>query len=171
MGATSAARQKELEQLKKMEAETAAAKAKEQQEIVRKQAELDALDKQIAEMKARLGSGSARSTDSLDSVVAMVEQKEAQARHLEELRKQHEEEEAKRQQEMERLRKQAELDRINKVTADVAKFQKVAASQYGQDLKSIAWDGLIAAYPEAEMIKRFDIESFKALGVCRTFEA
>jgi hypothetical protein len=157
---TSVARQKELEQLKKAEAEAIAAKQKEQQELARKQAELDALDRQIAEMKNRLGSGTARSTDSLDNMVAMVEQKEAQAKKLEELKQQREAEEFKRQQELERLKQATAAKRLEQIKTDVAKYQKVAASSYGQDLKGAAWDALIGSYPAAKEAERYDVDAF-----------
>ncbi|MGB4600646.1 MAG: caspase family protein [Trichlorobacter sp.] len=158
--ATSAARQKELEQLKKAEAEAAAAKQKEQQELARKQAELDALGRQIAEMKSRLGSGTARATDSLDTMVALVEQKEAQAKRLEELNQQRETEEHKRLQELEYLKQAAETKRLNQIKTDVAKYQKVAASSYGQELKGTAWDALISSYPAAKEAERYNIDAF-----------
>ena len=160
LSGTSVARQKELEQLKKAEQAAAVAKQKEQAEITRKQAELDVLDKQIAEMKGRLGSGAGRSSDSLDAILAMVEQKEQQAVRLEELRIQRESEEKKRQQEIERLRLAAAVKRVNQIKADVAKYQKVASSKYGQDVKGTAWDALLTTYPEAREANRYDVNSF-----------
>lgn len=162
LGTTSAARQKELEQLKKMEAEAAVAKQKEQQEIARKQIELDAVDKQIAEMKARLGTGSARSSDSLDAMLAMVEQKESQAQRLEELRRQREAEEQKRQQDIERLRQEAVQKSIEQLNADLNKFLKIASSKFGQDLKDGAWAALLAHYPAAKDVKRYDLDALVA---------
>ncbi len=158
----SVARQKELEQLKKVEAEAAAAKQKEQAEIAKKQTELDALDKQIAEMKGRLGSGAARSSDSLDAMVAMVEQKEQQAQKLEELRRQREAEELKRQQEIERLQQEAITKNIDQIKVDLAKYQKVVSSKYGQDLKIAAWDALLVTHPEAKDVSRYDVVAFLA---------
>ena len=163
LGATSAARQKELEQLKKAEQEAAVAKQNEQQEIARKQGELDALDKQIAEMKSRMGSGTASSTDSLDSVVAMVEQKEAQARRLEELRTQRKTEEAKRQQDLERLRIETFDKRVSQIKTDLAKYQKVVSSQYGADMKTVAWDAMLTSYPEAKEVGVGDVDRFLVL--------
>lgn len=160
LGATSVARQKELEQLKKAEQESFAAKQKEQVEIAKKQAELDALDKQIAEMKARLGSGVARSGDSLDTIMAMVEQKEAQARHLIELRRQRKTEELNRQQEIERLKKEAIEKRTNQIKADIAKYQKIASSEYGKEFKETAWRALVNNYPEARGVAFGDIDNF-----------
>ncbi|NJD39221.1 MAG: DUF1566 domain-containing protein [Geobacter sp.] len=161
--ATSAERRKELEQLQKAEAEAAAAKTREQQELARKQAELDALDQQIADMKNRLGSGTARTTDSLDTVVALVEQKEAQAQRLEQLKQQREAEERKRQQELEQLKQAAEKKRLEQIKADVAKYQKVASSKYGQDLKGTAWDALVRNYPAAKGVKQYDLDALLAL--------
>ncbi len=159
LSAGSAARQKELEQLKKAEAEDAAAKRKEQAEIAKKQAELDMLDKQIAEMKSRLGSNAARSSDSLDAIVALADQKAEQGNRLEELRKQREADEQKRQQEIERLKQEAIKKRNDQILADVAKYQKVAANKYAQDMKDVAWDALITTYPEGKEIVRFDVNA------------
>ena len=163
ISAASVARQKELQQLKIAEQEAVAAKQKEQQEIARKQAELDTLDKQIAEMKGRLGTTAARSSDSLNTLLAMVEQKEIQARRLEELRGQREAEESKRQQEIERLKQEAIIQRNNRIKSDVDKFQKIAHSPYGKDLKDSAWDALISNYPESKNIMRYDLDAFLAI--------
>jgi hypothetical protein len=73
---TSATRQQELERLRKAEQEAEAAKQREQAEIAKKEKELAALDKQIAEMKGRLGTSAASSDDSLDQIIALVDQKE-----------------------------------------------------------------------------------------------
>ena len=158
--AGSAARQKELDLLRKAEAEAAEAKKKEQAEITKKQAELDSLDKQIAEMKGRLGSGSARSSDGLDALVVMAEQKTEQGKHLEELRRQREAEEQKRQNEIERLKREALEKRATRIIADISKYQKIADNQYTQDMKSAAWDALIATYPEAKGVQQFDVDAF-----------
>ena len=160
--AGSAARQKELQQLKKVEAEAAAAKQKEQAEIAKKQAELNSLDKQIADMKARLGTNAARSSDNLDALLAMAEQKAEQGKRLEDLRRQREAEEQKRQQEIEQLKQEAIKKRNDQILADVAKYQKIADNQYAQDMKGAAWDALISAYPEVKNTARFDKNAFLA---------
>lgn len=162
LSTTSATRQKELEQLKRMETEAAAAKQKEQQEIARKQAELDLLDKQIAEMKGRLGTATARSSDSLDAMLAMVEQKESQVQRLEELRRQREAEEQQRQQDIERLRQEAVLKNIKQLNTDLNKFLKIISSKFGQDLKDGAWDALFVQYPAAKDVKRYDLDALVA---------
>ena len=123
-------RQKEFEQLKKMEEEAVEAKKREQAELSRKQAELDALDKQIAGMKSRLGTSSEKSSDSLDAIISLAEQKEQQGERLEELRKQREDEEKKRQEEIARLKKKAIAKRAGQIKTDLAKYQKIARSKY-----------------------------------------
>jgi len=98
-------RQAELERLKKLEAEDARKKEKEQAEIAKKEKELAALDAQIAAMKGKLGTSAAGPNDNLEQMLAMVEKKEADARKIEELKRQREAEEAKRQAEINRLKK------------------------------------------------------------------
>lgn len=71
-------RQKELEQLRKIDAEAGEVNQKEQTEIAKKQTEVDELDRQIVEMKGRLGSGAACSSDGLGQIIAMADQKEVQ---------------------------------------------------------------------------------------------
>ena len=155
----SAARQKELEQLKKAETEAAAAKQKEQTEIAKKQSELDTLDKQIAELKGRLGSGATNSRDSLDTLVTMVEQKEQQEIRLEELRQQGEAEESKRQQEIVRLQQESITKRTENIKADLSKYLKVVSSKYGHEVKDSAWDSLVAVYPEVKEVSRHDMDA------------
>jgi formylglycine-generating enzyme len=165
----SAARQKELEMLRKAEAEAAEAKKREQAEITKKQAELDALDKQIADMKGRLGSGAARGDDSLDQLMVLADQKEEQGKRLEELRQQREAEERKRQAEIEQLKREALEKRRGQIEADLAKFKKIAAKKYAQDIKPTAWKTLVASYPEASSVPQYDEKAFrKALGLDAT---
>ena len=163
----SATRQQELERLRKAEQEANAAKQREQAEIAKKEKELAALDRQIAEMKGRLGTAAARSNDSLDQILALAEQKEEQGKRLEALRQQRETEEQRRQQEIERLRWEAREQRASQVNADLAKYQKVASSKYAGDLKISAWQAMVANYPEAKA-KVGDIDGFlTALGLTR----
>ena len=159
----SAIRQKELEQLKRMEAEAEVAEQKEQAEIARKESELAELDKQIAQMKERLGAGAVKTGDSLDAMLAMVQQKEEQAKRLEELRRQRENEERKRQEEIARLKREDDAKRIEQLKEDFAKYQKIAHSQYGQEIKGAAWAALVAPHPEAKGVPQGDDGSFLAV--------
>ena len=165
---TSATRQKELEQLKRAEQEADAAKKREQAEIAKKEKELAALDKQIAEMKGRLGTSKAHSDDSLDQILALADHKEQQGERLEALRKQRKAEEEKRQQEIARLKQDALEKLAQQVNIDLAKYEKVATSKYAGDLKASAWKAMVANYPEARQVKVGDVDRFlAALGLTR----
>ena len=168
LSTVSQSRQKELEQLRKVEQEAEVAKQKEQAEIAKRERELAALDKQIAEMNNRLGTSSARSSDSLDSMLAMVERKEEQARHLETLRQQREDEENKRQQEINRLKKEALNKRAAQIKIELGKYEKIVGSPYGKDMKTAAWSALVTGYPEAKEVTEGDVKGFLAmLGLAR----
>ena len=157
------ASQKEFEQLKKAEADANATQKKEQAEIAKREAELAELDRQIAEMKGRLGSGMTRSSDSLDAILAIAEQKSDQGKQLEVLRQQRIGDEKKRQVEIERLKREAQAKRAEQLKIDIAKFQKIAANQYAQDMKGTAWDALVATYPEGNDVDRYDVNAFLAV--------
>lgn len=159
------ARQKELEKLKKAEADAARAKEQEKAEIAKKEADIDTLDRQILEMKRRLGAGAAQHGDSLDSILALAQQKEDQGKKLEELKRQQEEEECKRKQVIAGLRKEANLKRKDQVMTDLHKFKKVSQFMYAQDMVASAWDALVATYPEAKGVPQGDLDKFlEALG-------
>ncbi len=155
-------RQAELARLQKLEAENAKQKEKEQAELAKKEKELAALDSEIAAMKSRLGSGAAGNDDSLDKMVAMVERKEADARKLEKLRKQRQAEEAKRQAEIAQLKKDAEAKRKAEIEADIAKFEKIANSEYGKDMVPTAWKSLTIKYASAEGIQNIEVGNVRA---------
>jgi Uncharacterized protein containing caspase domain len=168
MTGASAARQKELEKLRKAEQEAIVAKKQEEAEIEKKKKELAVLDKQIAEMKGRLGTSTAHNDDSLDQILALAEQKEEQGKSLEALRQQREAEERKRQQEIERLRQDALEKRAVQVNTDLAKYQKVASSRYAGEMRDAAWQAMVANYPEAKNVKVGDVDGFLvALGLAR----
>ena len=156
----SATRQQELERLRKAEQEAEAAKQREQAEIAKKEKELAALDKQIADMKGRLGTSAASSDDSLDQIIALVDQKEEQGKRLEALRQQREAEEQMRQQEIERLRQEALNKKAKQVNADLTKYEKVASSRYAGEMKGAAWKAMVANYPEAKQLKVGDVNGF-----------
>lgn len=162
----SATSQKELEQLRQMEQEAVRAKQTEQAEIAKKEAELATLDRQIAEMKSRMGNGAARNSDSLDHIIAMAEQKEVWGNRLEELRRQREAEEKKRIQEISRLNNHSSAKRAAQIKTDLAKYEKVASSRYAQDMKRSAWRSLVVSYPEAKAVAMGDTKGFlTALGL------
>ena len=161
LAADSQARQAELERLRRMEADAAKTKEKEQAEISRKEREVAELDAQIAAMKSRLGTSAAGAQDSLQGMLAMVEQKEKEATQLEELRKQREGEERKRQVEITKLKAEAEARRVAAIEQDITTYQKIVASPYGKDMASAAWQSLVSKYPEAKNTAVGDVNALK----------
>jgi len=159
--ADSQKRQAELEQLKRLESEAVKSKEKEQAEISRKEQELAALDAQIAAMRARLGTSAAGAQDSLQGMLAMVRQKEKEAKQLEELRRQREEEERKRQAEITKLKVEAELRRTKAIEQDIETYQQIVASPYGKDMVEVAWQTFLNKYPEAKDIAVGDVSALK----------
>jgi uncharacterized caspase-like protein len=155
------ARQAELERLRRMEAEAARTKEGEQAEITRKEREVAELDIQIAAMKSRLGTSSAGVQDNLQGMLAMVEQKEKEARRLEELKKQREEEERKRQAEIAKLKVEADTIRGKAMEQDIMIYKKIVASLYGKDMASAAWQNLVSKYPEAKNTTVGDVNALK----------
>lgn len=150
LAADSQARQAELDRLRRMEADAAKAKEKEQAEISRKEREVAELDAQIAAMKSRLSTSAAGVQDSLQGMLAMVKQKEKEAIQLEELRKQREGEERKRQAEIDKLKAEAEARRVAAIEHDIATYEQIVASPYGKDMAVAAWQSLVSKYPEAK---------------------
>jgi len=61
----------------------------------------------------------------------MIEQKETQAKRLEELRRKKKAEERKRKKEIARLKKEREEKIIDGLKPEVEKYKKIAASKYG----------------------------------------
>jgi hypothetical protein len=86
----------------------------------------------------------------------MVEDKENQAKRLEELRRKREEEEKKRLAEIERLKNEQLME-------DISKYQKIVFSEYGKDMKEAAWDNLVSRYPEMSGLAVGDIKGIRKL--------
>lgn len=139
-------KEKELGQLEK---EYQARRAREQEEEAKYEAKLRKLDDDIAEMKKRLGTSLAKSGDSLDAMLAMVKQKEAEEKRLEELRKKRELEEIKRRVEIENLKAEKMRKQLSELKEDIRKYKEIVGSPYGKDLKEAAWKSLVSKYPDA----------------------
>ena len=147
LSAATSARQAELEHLKKMQADTDAAKAREAAEIAKREKEMAMLDAKIESMRQRLGTTAVRQDDSLDAMLAMVKQKEAQATKLEQLRQQRVAEEAKRKAELERLRSEQDEKTIAMIRPEVEKYKQIVNSKYGRSMKEAAWQSLVTKCP------------------------
>lgn len=160
LSAEAKTRQQELERLKQMEATDREAKKKEAAEIAKQKKKLTALDAQIEAMRKRLGGSAVSPDDSLDTMLAMVEQKETQAKRLEELRRKKEAEERKRKKEIAQLKRERETKIIAGLKPEIEKYKKIIASKYGQSMKTAAWKSLIAKCPPgwADGVKEGDCD-------------
>ena len=156
-------RNAEIERLRELERQSKIAREKEQAEIARKEEELAKLDTKIQEMKERLGTKAADTDDSLDAMFAMVEDKENQAKRLEELRRKREAEEQKRLVEIERLKNEQARKRKEAIMEDISKYKRIVSSEYGRDMKEAAWNNLVSRYPEASGLIIGDIKGFRLL--------
>ena len=128
-------KQAEDEMKARTEAETAETKAREQK--------IAELDQQIAALQKKMGASGQGDSSTLDQIVAMVESKERQAKELAEMRKRAEEERRQREAEIARLKSEEQAKQYNALQTDIAKYQKVAGSEFGKDLKENAWNALL----------------------------
>ncbi len=133
-------------ELEKQEAEMARRKAEDDAMLARKQADIDALDKQIAALRAKTSSSSVTSDTDLDQMLAFVKQKEAQKKELEELQRQAEESRIAREKELENLKQKTWDDRNAQIDADINKYNQIAGSEFGQDMAQAAWDNILLKY-------------------------
>ncbi len=138
-------------------------------EIARKEEQLLKLDARIKEMNARLGTTAADTEDGfdteegLDVMLAMVREKEYQAKRLEELRRKREEEVQKRLAEIKSLKIEQAMKRQGTMKEDIRKYEEIVSSEYGSSMKVAAWNNLVSRYPEAAGITTGDIQSLKYL--------
>lgn len=147
LSAQTSAKQAEFERLQQMQAQAEAAKAIEAAEIATREKEMAELDAKIEAMQRRLGTTAVRQDDSLDAMLAMVKQKEAQAAKLDQLRKQREVEETKRKAEIERLQHEQDEKTIALLKPEVEKYKHIIGSKYGASMKDAAWKSLVAKCP------------------------
>lgn len=61
-------------------------------------------------------------------------------------------------------------NRPNKIISDIENYEKIIASPYAKDMKSVAWDALVTAYPESIDVVRYDVAALLVtLGIHFTF--
>lgn len=161
LGNTMTTRQQELERLQQMEKEAEATRQKEATEIAARESKLAQMNTEIEAMKSRLGTSEIRTNDSLDTMLAMVRQKEDQEKKLDELRKQREEEERKRQEEINRLKRERDKKVIAALKPEVEKYKEIVNSKFGSEMKASAWQALLAKCPSgwAEGVKEGEADS------------
>jgi formylglycine-generating enzyme required for sulfatase activity len=149
-----ALKETQLKNLKVVDAEMARKQAEMDQKkreddalLAKKQAEISALDKQIADLKAKTASGTSTTADAdLDKMLEFVKQKEAQKKELERLQKQAEESRIAREKELYNIMMKEYNDKDAKINADIEKYKQIANSEFGKDMAQAAWDNILTKY-------------------------
>lgn len=148
--------QTNLSEIEAHEAALARKKAEDEAIMARKKAELDAMDRQIAELRSRTNTGTS-TDDDLDKMLETIKKREAQQKEIaalervaEEQRKKAEAERQIREKAIAAI-KQRELDeKRQRLEADLAKYQQIASSEYGKDMAQPAWDNILVKWGQAK---------------------
>lgn len=145
------------------EQEIAQKKKLDDEALTKKQAEIQLLDKQIAELKSKisLSNNSTAETD-LDKMLAFVKQKEAQKKELEDLKKKAEENRIKRERELYniKLKEYKKLD--NEISKDIEKYNQIVNSEFGVEISKAAWENLLLKYGvDKQGVNLRDLVAFK----------
>jgi uncharacterized protein (TIGR02145 family) len=117
-------------------------KAEEDAIMAKKQNDIDALEKQIQELKKKTGSDETSDGD-LDKMLAIVRERENRKKELEGLRKKAEEDRMAREKEIAALKKKDREEKKAKLSQDLGKFNEIAKSEFGQDMKESAWNSIL----------------------------
>ncbi|MCP4267756.1 MAG: DUF1566 domain-containing protein [Candidatus Brocadiaceae bacterium] len=154
--------------LKKLERQAIVSRKKDLDEIARKEDELAVLDQEINDIKNRLKTHNANTDDSLDTMLAMANEKENLVNLLEELRSKREAEERKEEVEMEELKTKQEKNEQESISLDtrkeiIHKYEKIVSLKYGKDMEETAWSSLINSFPKAKGLAIGDIERLKQI--------
>jgi len=152
---------KELERLKQMETEAMEVKKKEEAEILNREKEVAELDAKIIKMKKRLGTSAENADDSLDRMLSMVRQKDAQKQHLEELKQKRQAEEEKRLAEIEELKAKKRIKILATLENNIGKYNLIVSLPFGKSMKESAWKSLLAKYPSAGNLQVGDTDGLK----------
>ena len=160
MGAAIKEEQDQLERLQRREKEPAASERQRQQieteaatEEAAQKKKLQELDDRIRSMQERLGTPMPLAGDSLDSLLAMLKEKEAEEERLlklrrqqEEARKRREEDRRKREEELRRLEAGKKANKWGEFQEDVKKYKHIISSKYGKGLEDAAWNQLVSKH-------------------------
>lgn len=131
-------------EITRKEQEIAQKKKLDDEALANKQAEIQLLDKQIAELKSKtsLGNSTTAETD-LDKMLAFVKQKEAQKKELEELQRDAKEKREVLEKEFFALKMREHIKNNVKIDADIEKYNQIAGSEFGQEMAQVAWDNIL----------------------------
>ncbi len=135
-----------LEQLEAMEAEGRRADAEARALEAEKQSELDALDRKIRALEAKVDGGDTGG-GTLQQLLALARQQEKQAKDLEALKLKKAEEEATRKAEIARLKKAEAEKRKVAFHADYEDYQEIMNNTYVRPaIKQKAWEAICEAW-------------------------
>jgi uncharacterized protein (TIGR02145 family) len=129
-------------ELQKKEAEMAKQKVEEEAILAKKQADIDKLEKQIADLKSRTGTANEAEGD-LDKMLAIVKERESRKKELDELKRKAEIERQNREKEIAALKLREKEEKENKLNEDIRKYNEIANSEFGQDMKQSAWNSIL----------------------------
>jgi len=139
-------REKELKRLRQIEANVKGAREEKAQEIKKREKELTIVDNKIKEMKEKLGANTVDENGSLDTLFAITQQKKEQQQYIKKLQ----DEQIKQQSEIEHLKFKDKLELIETLKKDIYKYQEVVSSIISNEMKILAWNSLLAKYPEGK---------------------
>jgi hypothetical protein len=154
--------------LKELERQAIVSRENGLDEIACKEDELAVLDQKINDIKKRLKTNNANTYDSLDTMLAMANEKENLVNLLEELRSKREAEERKEEVEIEKLKTKQEKNEQESISMDtrkeiIHKYEKIISLKYGKDMEETAWSSLINSFPKAKGLAIGDIERLKQI--------
>jgi len=154
--------------LKELEKQTIVSRRNGLDEIARKEDELAVLDQKINDIKNRLRANNANTDDSLDTMLAIANEKENLVNLLEQLRSERETEEKKEEVEIEKLKSKQEKNKQESISMDIRKeiihkYEKIVSLKYGKDMQETAWSSLVNSFPKAKGLVIGDIERLKQI--------
>jgi len=158
--------------LKKPGKQSSAASEKKLSKTALQEQELAKLEIQVRDMKARLGTNTAKTYNSLDTMLAIVREKEDRAKPLKELKRKHEAEleaeEQKRLAAIKRLRMEHDRMMRKSISEDLRKYEEIVSSEYGKEMEGAAWHDLVSRYPKAKDLETGNILNIRRVIIPRT---
>ena len=154
--------------LKELERQAIVSRKNDLDEIARKEVELAVLDQKINDIKNRLRTNSSNTDDSLDTMLAMANEKEYLVNLLEQLRSKREAEGRKEEVEIEKLKTKQEKKEQESISMDtrkeiIHKYEKIVSLKYGKGMEETAWSSLVNSFPKAKGLAIGDIERLKQI--------
>lgn len=160
-------------------AESAAAEKKRQEEsaLAAKQAEVEKLDAQIAEMKGRIGGAGAgagsqpASSDELQSLLVLARRQKAQQQELADMQRKADEARLAREAEIARMKeadaqavRARDQQRLDQLASDLKDYREIVDSGLGPALVQQAWDAVLKKWGQPSgSIPRGDTAALEAV--------